>query len=99
MFDIIRIVLGGVVVLFLPGFVWSYVFFDKNKIDVIERVTLSIAFSIALVTLLVFWLNRLLDVKITLTNVSLSITGLIIAGIFILYFKRRENEEEELENY
>ncbi len=40
----LRVIFGSLFVLFLPGFAWSFVFFDKTKkeIDWLERVVLSI---------------------------------------------------------
>ena len=72
----LRIFFGAVFILFLPGFVWSYVFFARKSIDWIERVALSFGLSIALVPLTVFWLNWVFDVKITLLNTSLMICSL-----------------------
>ena len=31
MIEILRVILGSAFVLFLPGFVWSYVFFEKGE--------------------------------------------------------------------
>jgi uncharacterized membrane protein len=82
--DILRLFFGSVFILFLPGFVWSYVFFARKHIDWIERVALSFGLSIALVPLTIFWLNWLFDMSITLVNTSLAVCGLIaIAGIYI----------------
>ena len=81
----LRLVFGGIFVLFAPGFAWSYVFFRHRKIDWIERLALSFGLSIALVPLAVFWLNWVFDMEITLVSVSLTVTGLIlISGIFLL---------------
>jgi uncharacterized membrane protein len=98
-----RIVFGSVYVLFIPGFIISYIFFPKTRefeenkheherekgaIDWIERIALSFALSIAIVPLAVFYLN-LIGVKINLINSFLTILGIsIIAGI-ILFIKMR----------
>ncbi len=83
--EVLRLVFGGIFILFTPGFVWSYVFFARRKIDWIERLALSFGLSIALVPLAVFWLNWLFDMKITLLSTSLTVVGLlVIAGLFIL---------------
>lgn len=79
------IVFGSVYVLFLPGFIISFVFFDKDKIDFLERIALSFALSIAVVPLFVFYLN-LIGVKINKLNVSLVILGIIIIS-YVLYRK------------
>ena len=83
--DGLKLFFGGLFVLFVPGFIWSYVFFVRKNIDWIERIALSFGLSIALVPLCVFWLNWLFHMKITLLNTSLTICGLIIiAGVYIL---------------
>ena len=84
-----RIFLGSVFVLFIPGFAWSYVFFAKKNIDWIERVALSVGLSIALVPLMVFWFNWLLDVKITLLNTSLMVCGL--TGVALVWIWARKH--------
>ena len=95
MIEILRVFFGSMFVLFLPGFVWSYVFFEKGKIDEIERIALSFGLSIALVPLAVFWLNWIFKVKINLINTSLVILALIGIAAGILYI-RREKESDEI---
>ena len=76
--EIIRIVFGSVYVLFLPGLAMTFAFFKNREIDVIERIALSFALSIAVVPLLVFYFN-LIGMKINVLN-----TGLVIAFIILL---------------
>ena len=87
----LRVIFGSLFVLFLPGFAWSFVFFDraKKEIDWLERVVLSIGLSIALVPLAVFWFNWVLNVKITLFHTILIVLGLIAAALFWLWGRRR----------
>jgi uncharacterized membrane protein len=90
-FESFRIVFGSVFVLFLPGFVWSFVFFPLNgdkKIDVIERVALSFALSIAIVPLAVFYLN-LAGLKISAWNSFFVVLGLILIGAGIVFLRTR----------
>ena len=75
--DVLKAVFGGIFILFLPGFIWSFIFFFKREIDWVERIGLSIGLSIAIVPLTVFWLNWLFDVRITLLNTSLAVCVLI----------------------
>jgi len=91
----LRIIFGSIYVLFLPGFIITYLFFPKTKefeteekeaIDWIERIALSFALSIAIVPLAVFYLN-LIGVKINLLNSFLTILGIIIISSGVLYFK------------
>jgi len=88
--EVLRLVFGTVFVLFLPGLAWSYVFFNKDEIDWIERVALSFGLSIALVPLTVFWLNYLFKVKITLTNVTITILLLILIPVLIIKFNLKQ---------
>ena len=92
-----RIAFGSVYVLFLPGFIISYIFFPKTKefneknkeekgIDWIERIALSFAISIAIVPLVVFYLN-LIGLKINLLNSFFTILGIIIISSGILIFR------------
>jgi len=83
--EIIRIISGSVFVLFMPGFAWSFVFFEKEEIDWIERIALSFGLSIALVPLAVFWLNYFIGVKINLVNVSMVI--LVLTGAAALTYR------------
>ncbi len=94
-----RIVFGSVYVLFLPGFILTFVFFPKTKefdsknkeggtIDWIERIALSFALSIAIVPLAVFYLN-LIGIKINLINSFLIILGIIIVSLIILFFRKK----------
>ena len=88
LFELLRIVLGSIYVLFLPGFVWSYVFFKKGEIDEMERIALSFGLSIALVPLVVFWLNWLFKVRINLVNIVLIIA--VITFFPLIYLKIRK---------
>ena len=95
----LRIVFGSIYVLFLPGFIISFIFFPKTKefdsdeekgaIDWIERIALSFALSIAIVPLAVFYLN-LIGIKINLLNTSLIVLGVIIISGIILVIKNRQ---------
>ena len=83
--EIVRLIFGSIFIVFIPGLVWSYVFFLRKNIDWIERLALAFGLSIALVPLSIFWLNWLFDMKITLLNTSLTVCGLVvIAAVLIL---------------
>ena len=101
-----RIIFGSVYVLFIPGFILSFVFFprirafedkekgeerEKGAIDWIERVALSFALSIAVVPLIVFYLN-LIGVKINLLNSFLTILGIIVISSVILVIRLKKME-------
>ena len=86
--EVLRIVFGSIFVLFLPGFVLSWLFFpQKNEIDWIERIALSFGLSIAVVPLIVFYLNFLFGVKINIQNVAGIIATIIVIG-YLGYLER-----------
>ncbi len=68
----VRAIAAFILVFLLPGFAWSLVFFKKN-INIIERVTLSLGLSIALVALAVLVLNVLFHVRINGFNALITV--------------------------
>ena len=87
--DSLRISFGSVYVLFLPGFILSFLFFPKKEsIDLLERIALSFALSIAVVPLVIFYLN-LVGLKINLLNSSLTILGIIILSLVGIWIKKK----------
>lgn len=87
--EVLRLIFGGIFILFIPGLAWSYVFFLRKKIDWIERLGLSFGLSIALVPLAVFWLHWLFDMKIDLTSTSLTVVGLMVIAAAIIIIRQR----------
>lgn len=85
-FPVVRAVLAGILVFFLPGFAWSLVFF--KKINILERIALSLGLSIALITLAVLVLNVLLHVRINGVNALITI-GVMTVIAFAIYLIRR----------
>jgi len=88
-----RIVFGSFYVLFLPGYFLTYLFFpktfNKNKnIDIIERIALSFAFSIAIVPLIVFYLN-LIGIKINTWNSFFTILAIIIITLIGIKIRKK----------
>ena len=67
----IRVILGFMLVFFIPGFAWTLVFF--KQVSVLERVALSFGLSIAIVTLSIFVLHTLLGIRINAFNAILII--------------------------
>ena len=85
-FPIVRAILGFILVFFLPGFAWTLVFF--RQINVIERLTLSFALSIVVVTLSLLLVNRLLGVRITGFSSALVIIVVTILPVTAYYLNR-----------
>jgi len=82
----LRIVYGSLLVLFLPGYVITFLFF--KKLDLIERIALSFALSIAIVPLVIFYLNKI-GMKITTLTSFLTILGIIGISYGISKIKRK----------
>lgn len=88
-----RFVFGIVLLLFIPGFLIIEVAFPRNfhkesrQIDWIERVTLSFALSITVVSPVVYFFNQV-GVAITTPNILLEILGLIVLLMVILIIMR-----------
>jgi len=85
-----RIVFGSFYALFLPGFIISFIVFPSPEIDWIERIALSFALSIAIVPLVVFYLN-LIRIKIDVLNSFLEIAAIILASLIVLYIKSKKS--------
>lgn len=83
---IIRALLGFSLVFFLPGFAWTLVFF--RQITVLERITLSFALSIAMVTLSLLFASRLGGVSLSGFNPVLIIIVITILPLAIYYLNR-----------
>ena len=79
--SIARGVLGSIMMLFLPGFAWTLVLFSGKKVNNIERFALSVGLSIAVVTLAILALNKLLNVSITDTNSILAVLAITVIPI------------------
>lgn len=84
----LRIISGSVFILFLPGYLLTEVFFEKNEIDILEKTALSFALSVSVIPLLVFYSN-LLGMQISALNVY-AITFLTIFSltVYILFFQK-----------
>lgn len=90
---------GTILVFFLPGFVWSFIFLDRKEdstsspqawlFNIVERLAVSIVLSLVLIPLTVFLVNLVTDIGSSLGDsllVALLPTG---TGILILILKRK----------
>ncbi len=83
-----RLVFGSLYALFVPGFLISHIFYEKNKIDLTERLSLSFALSISVVPLIVFYLN-IAGVPVSTLNSVLTISGVSLLTIIWLVLKKK----------
>ena len=86
--EALRAIIALPLVLFLPGYVWSRVFFGRGEIDSMERVALSFGLSIAIVPLSIFFLNKA-GMSITAVNSFLTILGLILVALVLERVRRK----------
>jgi uncharacterized membrane protein len=91
----VRVVLGIILVFFAPGFAWSLVIF--KQINHLERLVLSFALSLTLVTLSILSLNVVVNMRITGFNALLTILLLIFIPL-IIYFTRRYRQKRKIES-
>ena len=84
----LRLILGFILVFFLPGFAWTLVFFSRKQINIVERLALSFGLSIAVVTLTILGLNKLIGLRITGFNAVLTIIVVTIIPVVIYYLKK-----------
>jgi len=89
---IIRGFVGALLVFFVPGFAWTLVFFHGRHLTIPERLILSIALSIATVTLSIIVANMLLGVKVTGINSIVIILIITVIPISWYYLKRIPNK-------
>ncbi len=85
--ELFRIVLNLLLILFIPGFLWSYVFFKKD-LDAIERMVISFGLSTAMITLMILFLNRYLGIKVVFLNIFLAVIVLCAIATGILWKKK-----------
>jgi len=91
----IRVILAFILVFFLPGFAWTLVFFSGRQINIIERLALSLGLSIAVVTLTILFLHKLIGLSITGSNALLAIIVVTIIPVVIYYLKKLTAKKED----
>ncbi len=84
--SVIRAILGFLIMFFLPGFAWTLVFF--KKLSIMERAVLSFGLSIAVITLSLLFLNKVVGIRITGFNSVLVIIAVTIIPVAIYYLNR-----------
>lgn len=90
-----RIFLGLPLLLYFPGYtLLSALFAKRNSIDPIEKVALSVAISVAIVSLTGFVLNYL-PIGITLEPVLYTICGFVFLFSLITLFRSRHSQTTE----
>ena len=83
-----RAALGLLFVLFIPGYVATYAFFSKGELDLIERISCSVALSISFVVLAVMFSNTYLNIPIRTSTVIAEIIALCFIFALIAVAKK-----------
>ena len=83
---VVRAILALIFVFFLPGFVWTLIFF--RQISVLERIVISVGLSIAVVTLSILFANLVFGMRITGFNSVLVIIVVTILPAVVNYLNR-----------
>jgi len=88
LYSVSRALLGLVFVLFIPGYIATYSFFEVGEVDALERVALSVALSISLVVLIVMFSNLYLAIPINLVSIVAEIAFICVFFGNVTAFKR-----------
>jgi len=100
--DSILALLGTVLIFLIPGWVWTYIFFDPGESFVqdesrfirgLERLALAVALSLVIVPMMVFLLNIFIEIGSTLID-SLLVTALLVLMGGALYYAKRKGALE-----
>lgn len=86
----LRIILGLPFILYLPGLVLTFVLWEKNEIDFIQRSAFALLFSLVLVPLVAFYLNYLTDTEITPLVSGSIIATMTVCFILLGFLKNRK---------
>ncbi|MFH1835837.1 MAG: DUF1616 domain-containing protein [Methanobacteriota archaeon] len=87
--SILKVVLGSIFVLFIPGYFLTLAFFKRDEIDFLEKITLSIVLSITAVPLMLLFLSVVFGVKITAINTSVIILAIVSVSFFYTNYLKK----------
>ena len=79
----LQVCFGLIYVLFIPGYLAVLCLFEKKEIDIIERIALSFALSIAIVTLVIIVTNNVFKIFFTGFSNFIIISLIIIVLLLI----------------
>lgn len=88
-FSLLRLIFGIVYVFFIPGFIFSYLFFPKFQIGALKRFIISLLLSMTLVSLFPMVLNQIFRLPINEMTTFIGILSIIFIGIFLNFRNQR----------
>ncbi len=83
MIEILGSITGGLFFFLVPGMAWCILIFGREKPDALELICLSIALSISLSVLSIFFLNSFLGMRINLMNATLVLLVLTVLPLLV----------------
>lgn len=96
---IILSIVGGLFLLFAPGFAWSYIFFHQKELNWVERIVLSFGLSIVLMTLSVFALSKITGMPINLISSLVIILSLIAVAVILIILRQKQILSNKLPDF
>ncbi len=82
--EILRIIAGLILILFVPGYALSWAFFpQKQDITHSERIAFSFALSIASVMVVILFMDLVLGIDTTPVNIVISIITLTLLSLIV----------------
>jgi len=72
--DWLYVIILSITILFIPGLIWSYLFFDRGKIEVVERMIISPALSVVILVFTYSVLNYAFEIP----NVPLGFLSVLL---------------------
>ncbi len=94
--EILRIIFGAVFVLFVPGYAMTLALFKEGEIDLIERIALAFALSIATIPLILFYLNWGPGIGITFMNLTIIILLVVIFSLAVRNVRKNQQEQKQI---
>lgn len=90
----LRIVMVAYFALLFPGILLSYLFFEKGKIDAIERLVLGVVLSLVLIPLPLFLISKI-GVKVDLLVMLLTLFGTYLTIFILFWLKNKDQSQQE----
>ena len=87
--DWIRSIAALLFLMFIPGFAWTWVFFKKREVGMLERSVYSVALSIALLAIALFFANRFLGVKLNVLSSFIIVVVLTAIPFTHMFLSKR----------
>ena len=93
--DAVMLAISATIVFIIPGYIWSFLFYpnskssialneEKDTLDIVGRIALSIGLSLALVSLTVFIVNAVIRFPINIYSALGNVALISIIGVILL---------------